>query len=222
MNKSRGFIGSIVAAQRSLRIGFFMALAALSGCEKPVAPSDAVATPTAPPLSTPTDGRARREWGPAHFDVCALITREEVEAIQQTSVANTRAVGGADAGLLISQCFYLGTSSAPVLAVSVSKSDPQHSPQQDVKEYWERNFSSDAAGGGKSDEAEEARRERAEKNAAPPRPIEGLAQEANWFKGTLSVLANDALLRISPIGDADEETRLERAKALAVKALARF
>ena len=61
---------------------------------------------------------------------------------------------------------------------------------------------------------------------APPRPVEGVGDEAFWtggaVGGALYVLKGDTYLRISIGGPDDQAARIERAKVLARKAIARL
>jgi hypothetical protein len=67
---------------------------------------------------------------------------------------------------------------------------------------------------------------RIEREKAPPRPIEGLGQEAFWVSnrasGVLYVLRGHAYLRLSVGGPDTEEAKLKKAIALARKALPRL
>ena len=69
-------------------------------------------------------------------------------------------------------------------------------------------------------------RDETEKDVAvPPKKIPGIGDEAYWTAGpggALYVLKGDAFIRISLGGSDDEETKIEKSKALASKALARW
>lgn len=53
----------------------------------------------------------------------------------------------------------------------------------------------------------------------PPREVEGLGKEAYWAKGTLFILNDDSVIRLSLGGTEDEEVRLTKAKTLGQKVL---
>jgi hypothetical protein len=191
-------------------VSFF--IIALAACEKS-SPTQRPGGLTPAPGSTPQFASAKREWGPAHFDVCGLIRKEEVEAIVQSPIEETKAVGGADGSLLISQCFYLSGPAHLAVSLSVTRADPKPSPNERIKKYWSEMFSAE-------ERAENSEPE--EKNRSAPTKVEGLGEEAYWAGAALSVLKNDSLIRIGIGGGGDEETRLGKAKAIAAKVLARL
>jgi len=64
------------------------------------------------------------------------------------------------------------------------------------------------------------------KESGEMKRIDGLGDDARWsgngVGGALYVLKNDAILRISLGGKDNEQTRIEKSKALAQKALGRL
>ena len=60
----------------------------------------------------------------------------------------------------------------------------------------------------------------------PRKKIDGVGEQAFWngnrFGGALYVLKNDVIVRVSVGGPDDQETNLEKSKALAEKALLRL
>lgn len=191
--------------------GFFAVYTAIAlcGCGKPK-PVPAVTTSTPePPLP--------REWNPASFDVCGLITKEEVGAIQHAEIVDTKSVRGADGTLRIFQCTYLSGGGTQEVALSVAVNEPSNSAHKILKEYWDETFSSAA----ERDEPGE-REEEEEGKRVPPRAVEGVDGEAAWARGTLAVFHEEKILRISVRGPDEEAVRLDKAKALAKKALPRL
>ena len=197
---------------------------AAAGCGKRSRVESVPAADVSPqPVPTDSQASARREWGSAHFDVCGLITKQEVEATQHTPITETKSVGGSDGPLLISQCFYLAGPSTLAVGLAVAKAGPSPSSGDPVKEYWNRMFSPDEVEqegrpqqGGERSRATEPE----EKERTPPRPVKDIGEAAYWYVGTLSVLKNDTMLRVSVGGTADEEARLAVAKQLAATAVA--
>jgi len=119
--------------------------------------------------------------------------------------------------------------------MSVSLAVIEHNPQDvsapDAKSYWTESFRRLA--GDESDEEKPGERkekrggvEREEKEKRVPKSLDGIGQEAYWsgnrFGGALYVLAKDAIVRISVGGPDNEETKIEKSKALAQKALSRL
>src|SRR5207248_1629286 len=70
-----------------------------------------------------------------------------------------------------------------------------------------------------------AEREEKEKRV-PPKRLDGIGEEAYWsgnrFGGALYVLAKDAIVRISVGGPDNEQIKITKSKALALKALERL
>jgi hypothetical protein len=159
---------------------------------------------------------------------CKVITTEEVGAIQSATITDTKSSETSDGSHLISQCYY--TAEVPNLSVSVSlrEPDPAQPNAQSVRQYWEDTFgkfgkaereeAADRKTGVKPKEEEEERK--------PPRKIDGVGDDAFWIGnrvgGALYVLKDNAILRISVGGPDNQETKINKSKALALKALPRL
>ena len=108
----------------------------------------------------------------------------------------------------------------------------QHATITDAKSYWAESFrwfTGDASDEEKSAEKKEkyggAEWEEKEKRV-PPKKVDGIGEEAYWsgnrFGGALYVLAKDAIVRISVGGPDNEQIKIDKSKALALKALERL
>jgi hypothetical protein len=95
-----------------------------------------------------------------------------------------------------------------------------------VRQYWEDTF-----GKFRKAEREEAAERKTgvepkEEERKPPQKIEGVGEEAFWIGnrigGALYVLKNNAILRISVGGADNQETKINKSKALSLKALPRL
>ncbi len=148
-------------------------------------------------------------------DACTLFSSEEIEAVQGEPLKEAKLTSRSDGKLITSQCFYsLPTFSNSISLAVTERADAQG--DRDPKEYWKEIFDSD-----RTEENEEGE----EKEAAPLR-VEGIGDEAFWsgsrVGGALYVLKNDKYLRVSIGGSDDQETKIKKLKALAVKAIARL
>jgi hypothetical protein len=148
-------------------------------------------------------------------DACTLFSSEEIEAVQGEPLKEAKLTSRSDGKLITSQCFYsLPTFSNSISLAVTERADAQG--DRDPKEYWKEIFNSD-----RTEENEEGE----EKEAAPLR-VEGIGDEAFWsgsrVGGALYVLKNDKYLRVSIGGSDDQETKIKKLKALAVKAIARL
>src|SRR6476646_11875951 len=117
---------------------------------------------------------------------CELITKEEVGAIQNTTVT-TKESEGSDGVYLIAQCYYAATGPNLSVSLAVTQPDPKNPAALSPREHWKQTF-------GRFDNEEEAEikeeeqrnekkergREEEEEKATPPKKIEGIGEEAFW------------------------------------------
>ena len=184
-------------------------LVASSGCKKREAP---------PPVPS-----ASQESGQARFDACGLIQKEEIEAIQGSPTKETKSSARSDTGFRVSQCFYTAAEFSKSVSLAVTQKDPDHQAKRSPKDFWEETF-------GRFDkdkkESDRAPSEGEERESIPPKKIEGIGEEAFWasnrFGGILYVLKGDTFISISLGGTDNEDTKIQKSKALAQKALQRL
>lgn len=182
---------------------------ALAGCQSSdphaansATPSPSISTPTASPLPVARKSR---------IDPCALLTSDELKAVQgealQTTLPSERGFGE----YLIAQCYYQLPTITNSVVVNVTTPKERG---KSAKEHWQETHAE--SGRGKEPEEKESRPER----------ISGIGEDAYWeasgIAGALYVLKKDAILRISVGGASDIKTKLEKSKTLAQKALARL
>ena len=173
---------------------------------------------------------ATQESAPSKSDVCALITSQEIEAVQGSSVTETKSSASSADGLLVSQCYYATAGSNKSVSLAVTRSDPTSSAKRSPRDFWKETFGR-FEGEAKPREGDEAKREslreqEKEEKSTPPKKIEGIGDDAYWSAnrvgGALYVLKNDALIRISVGGPDNEDAKLNKSKELARKALQRL
>ena len=166
---------------------------------------------------------ADQESNQAQFDVCRLITSQEIEAIQGSPIKETKSSARSGTGFRVSQCFYTAAEFSKSVSLAVTQKDPDHQAKRSPKDFWEETF-------GRFDKDEKERdrasSEREEKESIPPKKIESIGEEAFWtsnrFGGILYVLKGDAFISISLGGTDNEDTKIKKSKALAQKALQRL
>ena len=159
----------------------------------------------------------------AQTNVCGLITSQKIEVIQGSPIKETKSSATSGTGFRVSQCFYTAAEFSKSVSLTVTQKDPDHQAKRSPKDFWEETF-------GRFDkdekERDRARSEREEKESIPPKKIEGIGEEAFWtsnrFGGILYVLKGDAFISISVGGPGDEESKIDKSKALAEKALQRL
>jgi hypothetical protein len=176
-----------------------------------------------------------QEPGQAGSDVCGLIQKEEIEAIQGTPIKETKSSARSDADFRISQCFYTAAEFSKSVSLAVTQSDPHSSAKRSPKDFWKKTFGrfdGEVRESEDDKEKKESVRDQArarggeEEASVPPKKIDGIGEEAYWtgnrFGGALYVLKKDVFIRISVGGPDKEETKIDKSKALAKKALERL
>jgi hypothetical protein len=163
---------------------------------------------------------------------CTLITTDEVGAIQGATITDAKNSAGVSGGMLMSQCYYCSKEPNMSVSLAVIEHNPQDASAPDAKSYWAESFRRST--GDESDEEKPGERkekrggvEREEKGKrVPPKKVDGIGEEAYWsgnrFGGALYVLAKDAIVRISVGGPDNEQTKIDKSRALAQKALSRL
>jgi hypothetical protein len=204
--------------------------AAASSCDRtasrPLADTRDVGGSPGPTQSVSVIQATNKQSQPA-FDACSLITREEVEAIQRSSIKDTKSNERSTGALRVSQCFYTAAEFTKSVSLSVTRSDSPGSVDNGPRDFWAHTFSPQPEKENESIKAKGTERESGgEKEIAPPKKIEGIGEEAYWtgtrVGGALYVLSKNVFIRIAIGGTDDEETRISKSRALAEKALPRL
>jgi hypothetical protein len=196
----------------------------LTSCKRSVS-----AVSSTPPPQTV----ARQAFQIQKIEACALITKEEVGSVQSTGISDAKSSEVSDGVYLITQCYYASTGPNLAVSVVVTQIDPKNPTGRSARERWKQIFGRfDKAMDGHRKEEDGKKEQRAvgpeekEDKMTPPKRIEGVGEEAFWsgnrFGGALYVLKGDVFIRISVGGPDNEETRIEKSKALAQKALNRL
>jgi hypothetical protein len=206
----------------------FWPLIIICSCNKPAQPSATNSLSTAAPAPTSTQ-QSPAVSSPVQsavpsFDCCSLLTVEEIEAVQGSSIRDKKNSERSANGLRMTQCFYTAAEYSQSVSLALTQIDPTDSTQRSVKAYWSETFGRES----KSPPGPESEKQSKEegKESGEMKKIEGLGDDARWSStrvgGALYVLKNDTILRISLGGKDNEQTRIEKSKALAQKALARL
>ncbi len=183
-----------------------------------------IASPACKKRETPPPvPRSSGDSNHAQIDACRLITNQEIEAIQGSPIKDTKSSARAGTGFRVSQCFYTAAEFSKSVSLAVMEKDPDHQAKRSPKDFWKETF-------GRYDnnrkESDRARSEGEERESIPPKKIEGIGEEAFWasnrFGGILYVLKGDTFISISLGGTDNEDTKIQKSKALAQKALQRL
>src|SRR4029077_8246453 len=175
----------------------------------------------------------KQESNRAEFDVCALITKQEIETIQRSHIKETKSSVRSDAGFRVLQCLYTAEDFSKSVSLAVTQRDPASSGKRSVNDFWNETFGrfTDQEKKSNSDKErnglrEQAPREGEEKTFILPKKIDGIGDDAFWSPnpvgGAIYVLKKDVFIRLSIGGRDNEQGKLDKSKALARKAIDRL
>jgi hypothetical protein len=71
---------------------------------------------------------------------CSLITREEVGAVQATTVTDTKSSENSDGNHLITQCYYATTGLNLSVSIAITQPDPANPMSRSARGSWEQTF----------------------------------------------------------------------------------
>lgn len=160
-------------------------------------------------------------------DPCSLLTSEDVHSVQGDTIQETKPSAHSGGGLLLSQCLFRTVTPSKSVSLEIATTSST-SPRT----FWRKQFHSPKgeapqkglSSGGSEEKRSAERRE--EDEAARPRRIAGVGEEAFWVggrvTGALYVLKGNTFLRISVGGVREEPARIEKSVALARAALKRI
>lgn len=214
-------------------IVFFIVCVALSGCSRESSPAPANSETVASQSATSAASPAVQPAAPAassvltaakpKVDACALLTSDEIKAVQGEAVSEMKLTGQDSGGFNLSQCFYsLPTFTNSISLMVAHRGDGTDA--RDPKEFWRSTFHEDERDGNES-RREKEKEEEGEVEGAPPERVAGLGNEAYWtgnqVSGALYILKGNSYVRIS-IGGPPNAASRKRSRALAQKVLARL
>jgi hypothetical protein len=190
-----------------------------------------IASPACKKRETPKPvPKTSHQSNQVQLDACGLLTNQEIEAIQGSPIKETKSSARADGGFRVSQCFYTATEFSKSVSLAVMQGAPGRPTTTSPKDFWRERFGrfgGEEKGRDKGKEETERKEEKEEKEeSVPPKKIDGIGEEAFWasnrFGGVLYILKGDAFISISLGGPDNEQTKIDKSKALAQKALQRL
>lgn len=163
-------------------------------------------------------------------DACSLITNDEVQKVQESKVADAKASETSDGHFRIGQCFYTTEPFNKSVSLAITQRDTASDKAVDPKTFWQETFGKYSGQSPEREGDEEKKKSlttnEQEEGRRPPKKIDGVGEDAFWsagrIGGALYVLKGNVFIRISVGGPETEETRIEKTKALAIKALSRL
>ena len=187
-----------------------------------------IASPACKKRETPKPvPKTSHQSNQVQLDSCGLLTSQEIEAIQGSPIKETKSSARADGGFRVSQCFYTATEFSKSVSLAVMQRDPGRPTTRSPKDFWKERFGRFSGEEKERDKVkEETERKEEKEESVPPKKIEGIGDEAFWasnrFGGVLYILKGDAFISISLGGTDNEQTKIDKSKALAQKALQRL
>jgi hypothetical protein len=164
----------------------------------------------------------------AKIDPCSLITADEVLKIQGSSVKEVKPSETSDGRFRYSQCFYTTEIFNESVSLAVTQRNSAGDKAADPKEFWKETFGKYGESVREREGDEEKKKSLAEEEdrAVPPKKVTGMGDDAWWtparMGGAIYVLKDNLFIRVSVGGTGNEESKKEKAKALATKALSRL
>jgi hypothetical protein len=200
-------------------------------------PSPGLVNINATPNASATPDNAQTATTESDVDPCALLTSDEIRAVQGEPLKETKPSRQSASGLIGLQCYYALPTSADSVSLALTETDPANSGTT-ARQYWQKTFHNseeaepEREGRKERDEKEKERTQKSsggreeEEGSAPPKPVRGLGDEAFWtasrFGGALYVLKGQRFIRLSVGGAGDEQTKLTKTETLARAALRRL
>jgi hypothetical protein len=193
----------------------------LAGCKK--------SGDTPPPPNSQT-ASSQESGSTKFFDVCGLLEKQEIEAIQGSPIKETKSSARTDSGFRVSQCFYTAEEFSKSVSLALTQTDPTSKGRRSPLDFWRETFGQYAKPETDGEADKETRRDQSPKEerekSIPPKKIDGIGDEAYWagghIGGALYVLKRDRFLRVSVGGLDKEEVKIDKSKKLAEKALRRL
>ncbi len=154
-----------------------------------------------------------------------------MQSIQGWPVKEAKSTENTNGGFHTTDCSYTGDSADQSVTLSLVQKNSSSPKATDPKQYWKTSFSrySDESKQAETETDKEKSKDEQEievhpANVRPPKRIEGLGDAAFWMTdfsgGALYVLKGDVFIHIRIGGPESEESRIDKSKALAGKALA--
>ena len=110
-----------------------------------------------------------QESGQAKFDVCGLIEKAEIEAIQGSPIKETKSSARSEGDLRISQCFYTAAESKRSVNLALIQKNTDQQTKRSPRDFWKETFEREQKAAGDEREV-----------SAPPKKIDAIGEEAYW------------------------------------------
>jgi hypothetical protein len=147
-------------------------------------------------------------------DPCTLLTVADVELAQGNAFLDAQKSVKTSGGVTVAQCYYRLPEASRSVTLELTRAGSDHA----TRELWEQQF--------EAKEREEHGEERENGRELHGVEVPGIGEDAIWsgnrVSGALYVRTHDTIVRISIGGIGTQDLKVERAKLLAKRALARM
>jgi hypothetical protein len=162
----------------------------------------------------------------ASRDACSLVSKEEVGSVQEGLVKETNSSERSDGVFRFCQCFYTATEFSKSVNLVLVEKDLNQRSKRSPKDFWNEKFGPYNTNERERDGKAQSKAGDEKEKGTPPKKVSGLGDDAYWvsnrFGGVLYILKGDVFLSIGLGGTDDEDTKLNKSKVLAQKALQRL
>ncbi|MBD0370019.1 MAG: hypothetical protein ICV60_04240 [Pyrinomonadaceae bacterium] len=164
------------------------------------------------------------------IDGCALLTADELKAVQGEAPKETKSSTRPNSAFAISQCFYTMPTFNKSVSLEVTRNNPDN-PSANVRQFWKERFEEPAEKREQEEREREKERKRErgegeEEEEVKLTKVTGVGEEAFWGgdarAGVLYVMKKDSILRLSIGGPDSVNIKIQKLKTLAQKALKRL
>lgn len=170
-------------------------------------------------------------------DICALITKEEIQIIQKEAVKEVKSSAQTFDNRLTTQCFYLLTTYSKSISIQVTQASPGNAEKANLLDFWKEKFHSRTEMESESERESERENER-ENEKGKKKEIKKAIQSSGFEKipnlgdesflvgnqitRALYVLKKNNIIRISIGGAEKEQVKTQKLKSLAAKLINRL
>jgi hypothetical protein len=120
----------------------------------------------------------KKESNQTKVDACALITKEEITATQESPITETKSSFSSNGNSRISQCFYTATVFSKSINLTVTQRDADAPGKHSSKDFWRETFGQSS--GEEREQDRDARENEQERPITSPKKVDGIGDEAYW------------------------------------------
>jgi hypothetical protein len=158
-------------------------------------------------------------------DACSLVSKGEVESVQGAPVNDVKNSEHSDEFFRVAQCFYTTAEFSKSVSLAIVQKNPDQQNNRSPKDFWKEKFGPYSGNENERDGQADTKGVEKEQGTAPKK-VAGIGDDAYWvsnrFGGVLYVFKGDTFISVGVGGTDDEDTKLQKSKVLAQKALQRL